>query len=94
MGDFFLIKFDVLLVSLELLEMGNLFNLKDVYSLVVEFECLLEGIKLVLQVVELGFVVFVERVDSGLVVFVGGEEFFNFVLMVLELDFVFVEVDL
>jgi hypothetical protein len=61
---------------------------------VVEFECLLEGIKLVLQVVELGFVVFVERVDSGLVVFVGGEEFFNFVLMVLELDFVFVEVDL
>lgn len=60
----------------------------------VEFEGLLEGVKLVLQVVELGLVVFVERFDSGLVVFVGREEFVDFVLMVLELDLVLVELDL
>jgi hypothetical protein len=61
---------------------------------VVDFECLLESIKLVLAVIDLGLVVFVERLDGGLVVFVGGEEFVDFVLMVLELDLVLVELDL
>jgi len=57
MSNLLLIKFDILLVSLEVLEMRNLFNLKSIYSLVVKLESLLEGIKLVLQVIELGLVV-------------------------------------
>jgi hypothetical protein len=59
MSNLFLIKFDILLVSLEVLEMRNLFNLKSINSLVVELESLLESVKLVLQVIKLGLVVFV-----------------------------------
>jgi hypothetical protein len=59
MSNLFLKKFDILLVSLEVLEMRNLFNLKSIYSLVVKLESLLESVKLVLVVVELGLVVFV-----------------------------------
>jgi hypothetical protein len=43
---------------------------------------------------ELGFVVFVEGLNCGLVVFVGREEFVDFVWMVVELDLVFVELNL
>lgn len=55
------------------------------------FEVILGLEEFLLEIVELCFVFFSDVFDSGLVLLVGVEEFIDFILMVVELDFIFIE---